>query len=584
MEDLRKIRKRWRDYLRLQTSCDPDISVGLAGSFTLDPLAPYLGEQFLDVGYDNPDIKIAGYNQIIQTCLSPETEFGDKRLDAIVLIWRLEDIADSQNVSPVEDAVNLFFEAVEQLHTNFGGTIILALPPMPSARHDLVLNFSQPRQDVNIWHQVCSLMTERFSDRDRLYFIDFGEIITHIGEAAYDSRKHFLYRQPFSEGVYAHLASSITRIVKARRREPKKCLVLDCDNTLWGGIVGEDGVGGVQIGDDYPGSVFKAVQRQVRALKESGIFITLNSKNNEDEALAVFDRRSEMALKKDDVIISKVNWQPKSENLKEIATELNIGLDALVFVDDNPFEIEEVKTNAPGVTCFLVPEELAEYPAMMKEQCKLFDRLVITEDDHKRVARMQNEKGRKDAAKKLTPEEFLAELDLQVFVYPPNIEDLARVTQLINKTNQFNVLTRRYTFEEVAAYVQNEDNLLFCMSVADKFGEYGLVGVVMVSRRGKDWRIENLLMSCRVLGRGVETTLLAHISDELLAMGGAQLCGGYARTPKNQLVADLFERHGFERIQDEKSRDGVEGWTAPLPLKCAVPSYVDLHPHHPQAG
>ncbi|MEO1241798.1 MAG: HAD-IIIC family phosphatase [Pseudomonadota bacterium] len=583
MGDLKLIKKRWRDHLRGGSDGPNDFSIGLAGSFTLDPVIPYLGGQLLGLGFDRPEVRNAGYNQIIQTCLSPNSGFGDQPLDLIALIWRLEDLADIQNIDSVIAAIELLEEALERLCSEFNGAIILSLPPRPSVQHSVIVKFSQPRDDLKAWHHACMLLMEKFADRSRVHFVDLEDIVSGLGNAAHDSRKYFLYRQPYTEDVYGALGESIARIVRARKHEPKKCLVLDCDNTLWGGIVGEDGVGGVQIGDDYPGSVFKTVQRQVRELKESGVFIAVSSKNNEEDAFAVFERRPEMVLRKEDIIVSKIDWRPKSENMKEIAVELNIGLDALVFVDDNPFEIEEVKANAPGVECIQVPEELADYPAAMVAAGKLFDRLVITDDDRKRVVRMRSEKDRKDVAQKLTPEEFLAQLELRVYVYQPEAEDLARVAQLINKTNQFNVLTRRHTLEEVTEFVQNEKNLLFCMAVADKFGEYGLVGVVMLSDNGEEWRIENFLMSCRVLGRGVETTLFAHIGDFLSSLGASHLRGGYASTPKNKLVADLYERHGFVRSSDSTyEQTGVEEWISPLPGKSRIPDYVELHSSRPQ--
>ncbi|MEK7264530.1 MAG: methoxymalonyl-ACP biosynthesis protein FkbH, partial [Pseudomonadota bacterium] len=265
--------------------------------------------------------------------------------------------------------------------------------------------------------------------------------------------------------------------------------------------------------------------------------------------------------------------------LKEIAAELNIGLDALVFVDDNPFEISEVQTHAPQVTCLQAPGELSELPALLRTHAHLWDRLVITEDDRKRVERMQGELDRRSLAQELTEEDFLAQLGLKVFIYPPDKADLARVTQLINKTNQFNVATKRYAQEEVEAFISADNKRMYCMSVSDKFGEYGLVGLAMIVDNDGGWDIDNFLMSCRVLGRGVETTLLAKIASDASDSGAEAVKAAYLPTPKNGLVTDLFARHGFAPAGEIAS--GGNRWRLGLPSSLAKPGYVELIDRRP---
>ncbi|MEZ5928546.1 MAG: HAD-IIIC family phosphatase [Parvularculaceae bacterium] len=577
--ELADLKRKWRALQKGGAGATPDVSIGVASSFTIDPLTPYLGAFLLSHGYARPAIGLADYNQIVQSCLSPGVAFGGVDPDVIILAWRLEDIAPSHTPAAMREASELILSAVDALQRSFSGTIILCTPPRPALPSTRLVRFSHPEVEVALWHEASSRLIETFSGRDRMYFVDLEELRAALGPDAQDERKQFLYRQPYTEDYYTELAQLLARIIRARKFEAKKCLVLDCDNTLWGGVIGEDGVGGIQLGEDFPGSAFRRFQQQIKSLADSGVFIALNSKNNPEDVWEVFDSHDSMVLKREDISAAQINWRPKSENLKEIAATLNIGVNSLVFVDDNPFEISEVSTHLPDVQCLRVPEELSELPRVLRENAHLFDRLVITEDDLQRVARMQGEMKRQSLSQQLTAEEFLAQLGLKVYIYEPIPSDLARVTQLINKTNQFNTRTNRFSREEIDAFLATPGNRLFCMSVADKFGDYGLVGVAMLSREGDAYEFVNLLMSCRVLGRGVEATLIAHSAAVATQDGASKLRGVYSPTPKNAMVTDLYERHGFARAT--ASPEGETVWEMALPSDLSPPPFVQLLTDHP---
>lgn len=567
-------KKRWREHLRGRAEGVASPVIGLTATFTIDPIIPFLGAALLDEGCTAPDIRNADYNQVVQSCLNPGAAFGGKDLDVIFVAFRLEDMAPANDPVALEDAASTVLDAIAKLQSNFGGAIICAMPPRPDAVTFGLARFAHPEPALGVWHRTTAKLLDRFGALDKLYFIDLEAISAELGSLARDERKRLLYRQPYAEAFYLKAGFFLARIIRARTFEAKKCLVLDCDNTLWGGVVGEDGIGGIQIGEDFPGSAFREFQKQAKALREAGVFLALNTKNNPDDVWPVFDSHDGMVLRRKDISVAKINWRPKSENIKEIATELNIGLNALVFVDDNPFEISEVQSHAPEVTCLQAPKELSELPALLRAYAHLWDRLVITEDDRKRVERMQGELDRRSLAQELTEEEFLARLGLKVFIYPPDKADLARVTQLINKTNQFNVTTKRYAQEEVEAFIATLGKRLYCMSVSDKFGEYGLVGVAMIEQKAGGWDVDNFLMSCRVLGRGVETTLLAKIASDAAKAGARAVNAIFLPTPKNGLVVDLFERHGFSRAGDLDG--GGNRWRLDLPSGLAKPDYVEL--------
>lgn len=589
---LRDLNKAWRTFRKSQAnetsasvgpggSGESDVNIGVTASYTIDPLVPYLGALLLESGVARPNIVCANYNQIVRTCLDPASEFGSQRLDAIVVFWRIEDIAAPQDSVQALESCQMMLSAVTQLRTQFAGTIILALPPRPRAHTEGIAEYSRVPALTLVWHRVLTEVSRMTKEFQGLYSIDLEAVIAAHGQpAALDHRKELLYRQPYTDVFHASCAEAVVRILRARRTEPKKCLVLDCDNTLWGGVIGEDGLGGIQLGEDFPGNAYRRLQEQIVVLRRSGVFIALNSKNNPDDVWEMFDTHDGMALKREDISVSKVNWRPKSENLKEIARELNIGLDSLVFLDDSHFEVEEVRAHAPEVTVVQVPEEVADIPQFMRSVARHFDRLDITADDRTRVNMMQQEIERRDLAQKMTEADFLATLGLEVYLYTPTDTDLARVTQLINKTNQFNVTTRRYLPEDVAGFVAASDCDIYCASVRDRFGDYGLIGVAIVRHGNTNSVFDTLLMSCRVLGRGIETTMIAHGLDLARGRGNAELAGHYIPTRKNAMVADLYERHGFVASAGGCSRDIETTWlraTSPL----VIPAFLSVREQHP---
>jgi FkbH-like protein len=571
---LKDLQRLWRSHMRRPVEPGPaDAAIGIAASFTVDPLVPYLGARLVEGGVRSPELRLANYNQLIRVCNAHEQELTGDPLSAIVLLFRLEDLADTGSICRVKEALDLLCESITRLRDRFPGQIIIGLPPRPRPFIEAVAGFSRASGLASTWFEALQRIATLSKSTGGLYTIDLEAIVAMLGEAdCLDHRKELLYRQPYAECFYSALSEALVRVYLARRREPKKCLVLDCDNTLWGGIVGEDGVGGVQLSDDFPGSAFRHFQRQLLGLRHSGVFLALNSKNNPDDVWEMFDRHPGMVLRRDDISAARINWRPKSENLKEIASELNIGADALVFVDDNPFEIEEVRANAPEVTCVQLPPDQADIPLVLHTAGRHFDRLDVTADDRARVDMMREETNRRELAQKLSEADFLASLDLEVEIFTPTPADIARVTQLVNKTNQFNVTTRRYSAEEIVALVEGDRSEVVAARVRDRFGEYGLVGIVILRHQGPRTEIDSLLMSCRVLSRGIETAMLASAIEAARACGAREILGRYIPTRKNAMVADLFQRHGFAETHQaiEASEQLWLRDLAPLP----VPDYL----------
>ena len=485
-------------------------------------------------------------------CLDPVSCFGEAPLDVLVLLWRLEDLAPVPDPALAAIALDDLMMAIRALREKFSGTIILGLPPRPRPFAEGLTGFSRPTLWHSLWVRCLENVTTLAGEFRDIFTADIENEIAAKGvERSIDTRKELLYRQPYTDEMLFGLGEQIWRLVQARKLSSKKCIVVDCDNTLWGGIIGEDGLTGVELSCDFPGRPFVEFQRQLKALRDTGIFLAICSKNNPEDVDAMFSDHSGMVLARADISCFRVNWRPKSENIAEIASELNIGTDSILFLDDSSFEIEEVRSHLSAVTCIQIPADPENIPNVLKESGHLFDRVYITDDDRLRVDMFRVEQQRRNVEQKLTTKAFLSNLDLKVSISIPSAGDIGRVVQLINKTNQFNVTTRRYSIAEVGSMISSPDIDVFCAGVSDRFGTYGLVGVGIVRYNGGEAEIDSLLMSCRVLGRGVESSLIAHAVALAEQRGLAAISAKFIPSQKNGMVSGLFEAHGFTYLRDQ---------------------------------
>ncbi len=353
-----------------------------------------------------------------------------------------------------------------------------------------------------------------------------------------NQKNRFLFQTPFSKEGFRVVANEIKRKIELFFTKRKKVLVLDADNTLWGGIVGEDGVEGIKCDENYPGILYKRFQEQLKEISDSGIVLTLVSKNNFDDVKEVFDKRK-MPLKWEDFLIKKINWTPKSQNIKEIASEINVGLDSLLFIDDNPFEIEEVKESIGVDGILLTQENILEILDDIRLKA-----ITITKEDRAKLEQYKSEQKRAEVFSKVDSiDDFIASLNIQINYWINNKNQLKRITQLINKTNQFNLTTRRYTESEVEQMMQKDK--VFSFQVEDKFGDMGIVSVVIV----KDGEIDTFLMSCRVLGRKIEEQIMKIVLEN----SSLPLKARYIKSPKNAQVKELYERLGFRLLSQNES-------------------------------
>lgn len=527
-------------------------TIGLAGSLTVDPLTRLLSKDLTEKGFEKPDFAVAPYNQLIQLGMNPETVLGAKT-DILVICWRIEDITpDAMDAPQTTKDIDELLSSIKTLRDNYAGTIIVSNPPYPSTPEYNAQDLEQPETGLALYHSYVMRWADGIKSIGGVKTLNLSGLLNAAGhDAAHDARSWYLYKQPYALSFWKTLSSQITRIIAAQTMAAKKCIVLDCDNTLWGGIIGEDGLGGIEIGQDFPGKAYLDFQKYCLHLRSKGLFLAIASKNNEADVFEVFDKHDAMALKRDHISAWQVHWDSKAKSIQAIADDLNIGVDACVFVDDNPKEIAEVQERLPEVECFLVPEELADLPALLTNT-GLFDIAELSDEDKKRADMMMAESKRKTESTGLSEEDFRKSLGLEIDIFEAEPQHLGRITQLINKTNQFNLTTIRRTQDEVEALSHNENTFVMGMNIKDRFGEYGLVGVAIVNKENDvTWNIDSLMMSCRVLGRGAETSFLNKIAAAVETRGAKILKGRYIETPKNALVRTLYYDHNFIANADE---------------------------------
>jgi FkbH-like protein len=376
----------------------------------------------------------------------------------------------------------------------------------------------------------------------------------HGGLRARDERAWFETKQPCAPTLLPDLAREVAHIVAHLWRAPKKVLVLDLDNTLWGGVVADDGIEGIEIGDTSPrGEAFKAFQKYIASLKQRGVLLAVASKNDFAKAEAVFRQHPEMVLKMDDFVSFKANWEPKSDNIRQMAFDLNLGLDSFVFVDDNAAETEIVRQFAPEVATIQLGVDPSAYVGQLQD-CRLFEPRSITVEDAGRTTQYRANVQREQLQASVTDMgAYLASLEMEGAIGDFTAVDVPRLAQLINKSNQFNLTTRRRTEAELQELMKDPAFSCFSVRLKDKFGDHGLISIVIARVEGKIMTIDTWLMSCRVLKRGVEEEVLNELVRRATGRGCLMLEGLYLPTAKNEMVRDFYGRMGFRIVHEDDS-------------------------------
>jgi FkbH-like protein len=414
-------------------------------------------------------------------------------------------------------------------------------------------------------HAMILALNARLGQQREALIVDCDRLASGVGRQKWcDERYWFLARQAVAPELVPLLARNTVAVAAASMGLSKKCLVLDLDNTLWGGIVGEDGLEGIQLGAGPSGEAFVAFQEYILELKQKGVLLAVASKNNEADARDVFLKHPDMRLRLEDIAAFAVNWDNKASNLRRIAHELNLGLDSLVFVDDSAAECALIRRELPQVDVIQLPTEPSRLVRRLSDYLG-FETLALTREDRARTEQYQaRAEIERRAGSTADLPAFYRSLVMRAVCAPFDELNIARIAQLVAKTNQFNLTTRRYSADVLRGFMADREYVGLYMKLKDRFVDHGLIAVALARQAGNTLDIDSFLMSCRVIGRTVETAMLAAVCEAAKQRDCVRLRGTYIPTSKNALVAEFYPSHGF---QVAKSTRGASVWEYDLGIR-----------------
>jgi FkbH-like protein len=555
--------------------------LGLVSNATTDFLEAALVASALRHGLDVELVK-ADYGQVLQTALDPGSTINRAKCDAVLialdyrgLSLELQGVGDAAAADAKVDAALALVNSVRGgIHGNSGAVCLL----QTIARPVETLFGNADRRIAGTWVQMTEAFNRKLAEGldggDAL--IDVAAIAETVGLANWhDPMQWNLAKIPFALGCVPLYADHVGRVLGALKGKSRRVLVLDLDNTVWSGVIGDDGLEGIVVGQgDATGEAHLELQAAALALRSRGLVLAVSSKNDEDVARLPFQKHPDMLLREEHIAVFQANWKDKATNLTAIAEELTLGIDALAFVDDNPFERNFVRESAPKVGVPEMPEDPALY-ARTLAAAGLFEALTLSSEDLKRSEFYQDNARRATLQKQVgNLQEYLASLEMELTVLPFDAVGRSRITQLINKSNQFNLTTRRYTEAEVEALENDPDVHGLQIRLRDRFGDNGMISVIVCRRVGEDWEIDTWLMSCRVLGRGVETAVLKELTETARRLGLHRLIGRYIPTERNTMVRDHYATLGFKLLEEKPDGETVWGLDASTIVQETTPMVV----------
>ncbi|MGD0777779.1 MAG: HAD-IIIC family phosphatase [Candidatus Solibacter sp.] len=517
-------------------------------SFTVEPVLPVLKAGAYAAGIAL-ETHLGEFNAYAQEILDPASTLYTFQPDAVILALQTRDLAPGlwRGEPAADDILTRFGDWIATFRKYSKAALIvhsLDVPALPSAG---ILDAQREDNAAESIQRINRGLRALAGQYRGVYILDYHALVARHGRESWsDARKWLSVRLPVSSANLPHLAAEWLRFLHPLAGKVAKCVAADLDNTLWGGVIGEDGMNGIHLGAEYPGAAFQELQRALLDLSRRGILLAVCSKNNPADAMEALSGHPGMLLQPRDFAAMRINWNEKAQNLREIAAELNIGLDTIAFLDDNPVERQQVREQAPETIVIRLPEDPMDYARAVRD-CPWFERLALSDEDRRRGAYYAAQRERAELQRSVTSkEDFYRSLEQVAEIAPVDAQTLARVSQLTQKTNQFNLTTRRYTEQQIAVMAATPNWRVWSLRVRDRYADNGLVGVAIARIDGEVCEIDSFLMSCRVIGRTLETALLAHLAADARERGAKVLQGWLLPTKKNAPAREFYREHGFE--------------------------------------
>ena len=563
----------------------PDVKMAYLGNFTLDLLPRYVEVAAAREGL------VAGtylgrFDQHVQEVLDERSALVDEVPDVVFLALSLRLLRpgrigafatlDAADRRALKEEVLAHVESwVESAERRLPATLLVANFPSPAWPLAGVADVKAEYGETELYAELNLELLRRLKAHPRAQLFDLERLTARFGkDRVLDRKMYYLAKMEWSAAFLPCVAGEVVRHVKAVKGLAKKCVVLDLDNTLWGGVVGEEGPAGVKCGAGDPeAEAFLDFQRCLKGLQARGVLLAVSSKNNPADVHEVFAARPEMPLKLEDFAALEIGWGHKHEALQRIAADLNVGVDSLVFVDDNPAEISLIRQMLPEVEVVQLPPDPADFAAALLRM-NGFEKTAVLEEDARKTALYHENRQRQELERAAGGDlaTYLASLGTEVSIGRATPADLPRVHQLFTKTNQFNLTTVRYSPGDVERFADSPWHELGVVKARDRFGDLGTIGTYLLRKEGRTVHVDSLLMSCRAMGRGIETAMMNHVKRRLLDdRGRLELRGRYVPTAKNQPAERFFEQQGFLLLE----RQGAGEKTYWLPRAKAEPFPCD---------
>jgi len=556
------------------------IKIALLSSFTINGLKEIIQVKSSELNisasvYESP------YNQYSQEILNKNSSFYKFKPDIVFLIIDSRTIFDELYHFPFSKSIQqkkIFIDEkilelknlINYFVSNSDATMVLSNLNVPSSSS---YGISESKLEYNLSEMIQEFNTKLISNykkSEKIEILNFNSFISKFGEEnIFDPRQYFFGDIRISMIFLPCFGQELMKFIVSFLGLTKKCLVLDLDNTLWGGIVGEDGFNGIKLGPEPPGNAFLEFQKTLLSLNQQGIILAINSKNNFEDGIQIIREHPYMILKENNFSSIRINWHDKVSNIKEIAKDLNIGLDSFVFLDDDKVNREFVKSVLPEVYVPELPDDPSLYSKFLLNMIE-FSHLKITEEDKQR-AKMYTQQKMRSELQNSTPDlkAFLKKLNLKIIIKKVDAFSLPRVSQLILKTNQFNLTTKRYKESEISTMMTDPNFFVGYVNVEDKFGDNGITGVFIIKKESKlIWNIDTLLLSCRVMGRDIEKGIFIYIVNKAKKENVKQIKSQFIPTQKNKPIEDFLPNSNFKKQDDH--------WIYMIKSILPYPDYLDL--------
>lgn len=505
----------------------------------LRPLVSDFDAYVFDLGDPGSQI-YAARPDLVLCVLDPAVVF-----DEVPSPWRTEDVkkAFTDKLKVLDGLAGRFGEAGY-------GTLVLNTIPLPRLNAAQLVDHRSRAALGALWREANARLLRLAERHPDVVVLDLDTLVTD-GVAVTDPRLSVYAKAHLTPALLAGYAREVGHLARHVCGQTKKVLAIDLDGTAWGGILADDGPDALEVDEGYRGEAYQAFQRLVRQLASQGVLVAAVSKNDPEPVRDVLRQHPGLLLREEDFIRIAANWRPKHENLGELAEDLNLGVDSIVFVDDSPHEAGLVRRELPGVAVVQVNDEpVWHVPRLLADGW--FDVVGLTAEDHERPARYRDELTRKDFLSSFTSvPDYLRELGITVRVALAADSEAGRLSQLTVRTNQFNLTTERMQPADVENLIRDPGALVLAVRAADRFGDSGIVGAILARREGDTLAIGNVVLSCRVLGRGVEQAALSALLEHARAGGAAAVTGTYRRSSRNGNVAEFYPRHGFATVTDD---------------------------------